>query len=53
LATLCEKLARNRDAGPLFDTPRFTRDLERVYAQMWERQQTGQPPEGFSIPTGA
>jgi predicted O-linked N-acetylglucosamine transferase (SPINDLY family) len=53
LPTLREKLARNRDAGPLFDTPRFTRDLEAVYARMWERQQSGQPPEGFSIPTGA
>jgi predicted O-linked N-acetylglucosamine transferase (SPINDLY family) len=52
LAAIREKLARNRDTGPLFDTPRFTRDLEAVYAQMWKRQQAGQPPEGFSIPAG-
>jgi hypothetical protein len=36
----------------LFDTRVFTRDLESVYAAMWERQQSGLPPETFSIPVG-
>jgi len=52
LATIREKLARNRDTGPLFDTRGFTRDLESVYAAMWKRQQSGLPPETFSIATG-
>jgi predicted O-linked N-acetylglucosamine transferase (SPINDLY family) len=49
LAAIREKLARNRDASPLFDTLRYTRDLEALYTRMWERQQAGQAPEGFSI----
>jgi predicted O-linked N-acetylglucosamine transferase (SPINDLY family) len=49
LAAIREKLARNRDTGPLFDTRRFTRDLESVYTQMWKRQQSGLPPEGFAV----
>jgi predicted O-linked N-acetylglucosamine transferase (SPINDLY family) len=49
LAAIKEKLLRNRDTAPLFDTARFTRDLEFAYTVMWERTQRGQPPEGFSI----
>lgn len=37
LGKLREKLAENRDAAPLFDTKRFTSDLEALYEQMWER----------------
>lgn len=48
LAALREKLARNRDNTPLFDIPGFTRGLESVYRTMWERQQSGLPPESFS-----
>ena len=43
LAALKEKLARNRNAFPLFDTERYTRDIEAAYVGMWERYQQSQP----------
>jgi protein O-GlcNAc transferase len=49
LATIKAKLLCNRDTAPLFDTARFTRDLESAYTVMWERTQCGEPPESFSI----
>jgi predicted O-linked N-acetylglucosamine transferase (SPINDLY family) len=36
-------------ASPLFDTARYTRNLERAYLAMWERQQRGEPPESFAV----
>jgi protein O-GlcNAc transferase len=36
LAALREQLRLNRDTSPLFDTPRFTQNLEAAYRQMWE-----------------
>src|SRR5207253_3481768 len=41
LAAIRERLARGRDASPLFDTPRYTRGLEAAYVEMWKRQQSG------------
>lgn len=35
LAALKSRLAENRKTHPLFDTPRFVRDLETLYAMMW------------------
>jgi predicted O-linked N-acetylglucosamine transferase (SPINDLY family) len=49
LAALKEKLARNRNTEPLFDTARFTRDLESAYIKMWERQQSQLSPESFAV----
>jgi len=49
LAGIREKLVRNRDTFPLFDTNRFTRHLESAYRGMWERHQQGEPPIGFSV----
>jgi predicted O-linked N-acetylglucosamine transferase (SPINDLY family) len=49
LASIREKLTRNRRALPLFDMAGFTRDLENIYNTMWERLQSGHPPESFSI----
>jgi predicted O-linked N-acetylglucosamine transferase (SPINDLY family) len=43
------KLAQHRTTHPLFDTVRFTRDLERAYVAMWERAQRGLPPESFAV----
>jgi protein O-GlcNAc transferase len=43
------KLTRNRTAQPLFDTKRFTRNLEAAYSAMWERQQRGDPPAAIMI----
>ena len=44
LASLRQKLARNRERYPLFDTDRFTRHIEAAYTTMWERSQRGEPP---------
>jgi len=42
LAELRERLARNRDRAPLFDTDRYRRNLEAAYVAMWERSQRGE-----------
>jgi len=44
-----DKLLRNRDNCPLFDTARFTRHLETAYATMWQRYQSGEPPRAFAV----
>jgi protein O-GlcNAc transferase len=48
-AALKQKLARNRDTFPLFDTARFTRHTEAAYTTMWERHQRGEPPQSFAV----
>jgi predicted O-linked N-acetylglucosamine transferase (SPINDLY family) len=45
LAAIRERLARNRDGAPLFDTERFTRAIEAVYVTMWQRAERGEPPQ--------
>jgi predicted O-linked N-acetylglucosamine transferase (SPINDLY family) len=40
-----DRLAAQRDAGPLFDGVRFARDVEALYARMWARACAGLPPE--------
>ena len=49
LAALRQRLARNRDACPLFDTDRFTRHIEAAYARMWQRTKRGERPESFAV----
>jgi len=49
LAAMKTKLAANRDTSPLFDTARFTRNLEAAYVAMWQRRQRGEPPRSFSV----
>jgi predicted O-linked N-acetylglucosamine transferase (SPINDLY family) len=49
LSSIRAKLARNRDTQPLFDTARFTRNLEAAYATMWERYRSGLPPASFGV----
>ena len=36
LTGLRQKLLWNRSVVPLFDIPRFIRDLESAYTRMWE-----------------
>jgi predicted O-linked N-acetylglucosamine transferase (SPINDLY family) len=48
LAALKEKLHRNRDTAALFDTKRFTRNLEAAYSAMSSRAQNGAPPASFA-----
>jgi predicted O-linked N-acetylglucosamine transferase (SPINDLY family) len=49
LASLRDRLARNRGSCPLFDTARFTRHIEAAYTTMWQRAERGEPPHGFSV----
>ena len=49
LAAIKAKLAQNRDTCALFDTARFTRNLEAVYIRMRERSESGFPPQTFSV----
>ena len=49
LKGLRDRLARNRLTQPLFNTARFTRNLESAYVTMWERHQRGEPPESFAV----
>jgi predicted O-linked N-acetylglucosamine transferase (SPINDLY family) len=49
LANIRAKLMRNRTVQPLFDTKRFTRNLQAAYLAMWERQQRGDPPTALIV----
>jgi len=52
LASLKARLLHNRDVFPLFDTARFTRNIEAAYTTMWERSQRGEPPAHLAIKAG-
>jgi predicted O-linked N-acetylglucosamine transferase (SPINDLY family) len=41
LAALREKIAAGLAQSPLYDTERFTRDLEALYRQIWQQQRAG------------
>src|SRR4029077_17826298 len=47
LAVTKAKLAKNRNTFPLFDTARFTRNIEAAYERMWLLCQNGEPATGF------
>jgi predicted O-linked N-acetylglucosamine transferase (SPINDLY family) len=49
LSSIRATLETGRDKLPLFDTPRFTRNLEAVYRNMWERHQRGEAPASFRL----
>ena len=49
LAALKTRLMQKRRTEALFDTARFTRNLEAAFAGMWERQQRGERPSGFVV----
>jgi predicted O-linked N-acetylglucosamine transferase (SPINDLY family) len=49
LARIRKKLARNRETHPLFDTARYTSNLEAAYSVMWRRHQNGDPPASFAV----
>ena len=49
LLSLKQKLASNRLTTPLFDTPQFTKDLERAYVQMYEQYQADLLPKNIVI----
>jgi len=49
LTDLKARLISGRRSQPLFDTARFTHNLERAYLAMWERYQKGERPAHFSV----
>jgi predicted O-linked N-acetylglucosamine transferase (SPINDLY family) len=49
LRGLRDRLEKNRLTLPLFDTDRFRRNVEAAYLQMWERAQSGEPPQNIRI----
>ena len=49
LASLKARLVRHLDTTPLFETARFTCNLERAYEAMWDRSQRGLPPDSFAV----
>jgi predicted O-linked N-acetylglucosamine transferase (SPINDLY family) len=49
LAAMRARLSANRDKSALFDTARFTRNLELAYDAMWQRWQRGEAPRDFSV----
>ena len=49
LANLRVKLARNRSTCALFDTARFTRNLERAFETMMKRHRAGESPRSFFV----
>ena len=49
LSHLKVRLKSARRTQPLFDTARFTRNLESAYRTMWERYHKGQPPAHFAV----
>ena len=49
LAGLRARLAANRTTAPLFDSARFTRNLEAAYSAMWQRHLDGALPASFAV----
>lgn len=49
LAAIKMKIARSRDALPLFDTDRFCLNIEAAYIKMWELWRTGEKPRSFAV----
>lgn len=49
LAALRGRLAANRQSCALFDTERYTRDLETLYSKMVDRHERGLPPDDLFV----
>jgi protein O-GlcNAc transferase len=49
LPALRRRLAAGRASCPLFDTPAFTRNLEQLYRQMYQRYRSGLPPDHLGL----
>jgi predicted O-linked N-acetylglucosamine transferase (SPINDLY family) len=51
LAQIRQKLTHNRFVAPLFDTARFTRNLESAYTQIYERYHANLAPQHLYPPS--
>jgi predicted O-linked N-acetylglucosamine transferase (SPINDLY family) len=49
LGAMRARLDCNRLTAPLFDTKRYTGDLEAVFSAMWARYRRGEPPASFAV----
>lgn len=49
LAALRARLDETRGSSPLFDTTRYTRNIEAAYLAMWDRYVCGLPPDHITI----
>ncbi len=49
LAAIRKKLSQDRLTEPLFDTPRFARNLEGAYKQMWKLYLAGEKPRKIDV----
>ena len=49
LAEIRTKIQNNRLTSPLFDTPRFARNLEAAYMAIHDRYQAGLPPDHIRL----
>jgi predicted O-linked N-acetylglucosamine transferase (SPINDLY family) len=49
LAQIRAKIQDNRPFSPLFDTPRFARNLEAAYVAIHDRYQAGLPPDHIKL----
>jgi len=49
LAQIKQKIQDHRLTKPLFDTPRYTQNIEAAYTQMYERYQADLPPDHLYI----
>jgi len=49
LKAIKDKLASNLTTAPLFDTKRFTKNLESAYTKMYERSQKGLEPDHIYV----
>jgi len=49
LAEIRAKLARNLQGSGVFDTQRYTRNLEKAFIGMWERGRSGELAKGFEV----
>ena len=53
LRALRERLRDNLGKTALYDTPRYVRNLESAYEQMWRLYQAGRPPQELVVAPGA
>ena len=49
LKAIQERLSKNRLTEPLFDTPRFVKNLEKAYKEMWHIYLAGQKPRHIEV----
>jgi len=49
LKAIRNKLERNRKTSTLFDTPRFVRNLESAFKEVWNIHKNGQNPRAIDV----